>query len=170
MTEQQLYEYRIGPEDLLTIAVWQNVDVTRTVVVRPDGMISLPLINDVRAADLTPEQLRDILVKRLEEFIPSVEVSVIVMEIGSMKISVLGEVNSPGRFALLGQTTVLDALAMAGGLKAFANQKRIVITRQEGKTKKRLFFDFDKANQASGTDENFVLKSGDIIMVPSRNF
>jgi polysaccharide biosynthesis/export protein len=169
-TEQQTYEYRIGPEDRLAIDVWQNEDVSRTVVVRPDGMITLPLLNDVRAEGLTPEQLRDILATRLEEFIPNVEVAVIVMEIGSIKVSVLGEVQTPGRFVLRDQATILDALALAGGFKEYANRKRIVITRQEGQKRQRYFYNFDNADQAYGADENFMLKRGDIIVVPSRNF
>ena len=165
--ERQPFEYRIGPEDTLSIDVWQNSDISRQVMVRPDGMISLPLLDDVRAAGLTPEELRDVLVERLEVFIPNVQVSVIVTLIGSMKVSVLGAVNNPGRYTFIDRITVLDALAMAGGLKDFAARKRIVIKRQEGQVKKRFIFDFDKANKSADVnDGNFDLKPGDIIMVP----
>ena len=169
-TEKQTYEYRIGPEDRLAIDVWQNEDVSRTVVVRPDGMISLPLLNDVRAVGLTPEELREVLATQLEEFIPNIELSVSVLEISSMKISVLGEVNTPGRYALWDQTTVLEAIAMAGGLKAFANRRRVIINRQEGQTKTQLVVNLDKVEQANGGDADVTLKRGDVIIVPSRNF
>src|SRR5213593_908847 len=107
-------EYRIGPEDVLYVAVWKNEAMSREVPVRPDGMISLPLLNDVQAAGLTPMQLREVLMRRLAEYIPTPEVSVIVQEVRSSKISILGEVVHPGRYDLKGRTTVLDLLALAG--------------------------------------------------------
>src|SRR5881628_3510854 len=112
-TLPMLDAYRIGPEDTLQIVVWKNEAMSRTVPVRPDGMISLPLLNDVQAAGLTPMELRDLLVKGLAEYMPSPEVSVIVQEVRSSKISILGEVAHPGRFDLKGRTTVLDLLALA---------------------------------------------------------
>ena len=106
-------DYRIGPEDLLHIIVWKNDPMSRIVLVRPDGHISLPLLNDVKAAGLTPMQLRDILVKNLAEYMPSPEVSVIVNDIRSFKVSVIGEVIRPGRYELKSATTALDVLAAA---------------------------------------------------------
>src|SRR5256885_6984768 len=120
-------DYRIGPEDLLYSAVWKNESLSRQVPVRPDGMISLPLLNDVRAEGMTPMQLRDVLIRRFSEYMPDPEVSVIVQEIHSPKASVLGEVVHPGRYDLKGRTTVLDLLAAAGGLTEFASRSRIVI-------------------------------------------
>src|SRR3989441_1216166 len=105
-------DYRIGPEDLLDIAVWNNASISRTVPVRPDGKISLPLLNDVQAAGLTPIQLREILIKKLAEYTPTPEVSVIIREVHSFKVSVIGEVKRPGRHELKSRATVLDALAM----------------------------------------------------------
>src|SRR5205814_1771204 len=105
--------YVIGPEDVLDIAVWDSPELTRTVPVRPDGKISLPLLNDVIAAGLTPMELRDVLLKKLVDYIPSPEVSVIVTDVRSAKVSVLGAVAHPGRFDLRGRLTVLDALALA---------------------------------------------------------
>lgn len=162
--------YRIGPSDVLAISVWENEALSRTVVVRPDGMISLPLLNDVRAAGLTPEQLRTELATRLQEYIPNVEVSVIVNAVNSMKVSVLGEVGSPGRYAFESHMTVLDALAVAGGLKDFAARKRIVIMRQEGQERKHFYFNYDKVMASDGTGGNFELRPGDIIFVPLTNF
>lgn len=160
-------EYRIGPEDVLDIAVWKNVELTRTVPVRPDGMISLPLINDVRAVGLTPLELREVLAKRLEEYIPSPQVSVIVSAVHSFKVSVIGEVGFPGRHEIRSGTTVLDALAMSGGLKEFAARSRIVVMRQDGRGgTKRLPFNYDNAITEGGESENFSLRPGDIVVVP----
>src|SRR5262245_53710508 len=127
-----LEEYRIGPEDVLNISVWKNDPMSRTVPVRPDGMISLPLLDDVRAAGLTPMQLRELLVQKLAEYVPSPSVSVIVSEVRSFKVSVLGEVNRPARYELKSRTTVLDVIALAGGFKLYAARTRIIIIRIEG--------------------------------------
>ena len=158
--------YRIGVSDVLAIDVWENAAVSRTVVVRPDGMISLPLLNDVRAAGLTPEQLRVELATQLHEYIPDAEVSVVVSAVNSMKVSVLGEVKNPGRYAFESNMTILDALALAGGLKDFAARKRIAVMRQEGQERKYLYFDYDKIVAGDGTVGNFALRPGDIVLVP----
>src|SRR5438034_6178648 len=118
--------YRIGPEDTLLISVWKNDAITKTVPVRPDGMISLPLVQDVQAAGLTPMELRDALTKKLSEFMPSPEVSVIVTEVRSFKVSVIGEVVKPARYELKSRATVLDVLAIAGGFNEFAKRKGVV--------------------------------------------
>jgi polysaccharide export outer membrane protein len=144
--------------------VWENDALTREVPVRPDGMISLPLLNDVRAAGLTPMELRAALAERLAAFMPQPEVSVIVLEVRSPKVSVLGEVARPGRYALTGRTTVLDLLAQAGGLSEFAARSRIVVLRRRGPAVVRLRFDYDKA-LADGAAGNFDLEPGDIVMV-----
>ena len=157
-------EYRIGPEDRLQITVWKNEALSREVPVRPDGMISLPLLNDIPAAGLTPMELRLRLIDRLSEYMPSPEVSVMVQEVHSPKVSILGEVIHPGRYALKDRTTVLDLLAQAGGLSEFAARSRIVVLRRKGTRVVRLRFDYDKA-LADGMVENFELESGDIVMV-----
>jgi len=159
-------DYRIGPEDVLDIAVWNNTAISRTVPVRPDGKISLPLLNDVQAAGLTPMQLRDVLIKKLAEYIPAPEVSVIVREVHSIKVSVIGEVKKPGRHGLKSRATVLDALAMAEGLGEFAARGRIIILRPDGNTLKRIPFNYNKVVSTDGELENFMLQPGDIIVVP----
>jgi polysaccharide export outer membrane protein len=159
-------EYRIGPEDVLDIAVWNNASISRTVPVRPDGKISLPLLNDVQAAGLTPMQLREVLIKKLAEYMPTPEVSVIVREVHSFKVSVIGEVKRPGRHELKSRATVLDVLALAEGLGEFASRGRIVILRPEGNTLKRIPFNYNKVVSANGELENFMLQPGDIIVVP----
>src|SRR5438309_11288701 len=109
-------DYRIGPEDVLDIAVWNNASLSRTVPVRPDGKISLPLLNDVQAAGLTPMQLRDVLIKKLAEYTPTPEVSVIIREVQSFKVCVIGEVKRSGRRGRRSRAMGLDALALPVGL------------------------------------------------------
>ena len=159
-------DYLIGPEDVLDISVWNNAAISRTVPVRPDGKVSLPLLNDVQAAGLTPMQLRDVLIKKLTEYMPTPEVSVIVREVHSFKVSVIGEVKKPGRHELKSRATVLDVLALAEGLGEFAARGRIVILRHEGNTLKRIPFNYNKVVSADGELENFALLPGDIIVVP----
>jgi polysaccharide export outer membrane protein len=156
--------YRIGPEDLLQISVWKNESLTRAVQVRPDGKISLPLLNDVQAAGLTALELREVLSQKLAAYMSSPEVSVIVADIRSFKVSVIGEVSRPGRLELKSWTTVLDALALAGGFTPFASRSRIVILQPDGKSMKRIPFNYNKA--LAGEQENFYLRNGDIVLVP----
>jgi polysaccharide export outer membrane protein len=165
-TTAPLQEYRIGPEDVLDITVWKNPELTRTVSVRPDGRISVPLLNDIEAANLTPMELRDILAKGYAEFVNAAEVSVIVREIHSFKVTVMGMVRTPGRFELRSQATALDALAMAGGFSEFAKRDRIVVFRSNGRGGMQRF-GLNYAGILDGsTEENFVLRPGDIIAVP----
>jgi polysaccharide export outer membrane protein len=138
--------------------------LTRSVQVRPDGKISLPLVNDVQAAGLTALELRDVLSQKLAAYMPSPEVSVIVSDIRSFKVSVIGEVGRPGRLELRSWTTVLDALALAGGFTQFASRSKIVILQPDGKTMKRIPFNYNKA--LDGEQENFYLRNSDIILVP----
>ena len=159
-----LEAYRIGPEDSLLVTVWKNEPLSRTVPVRPDGMISLPLLNDIQAAGFTPLELRDVIMKKLAEYMPAPEVSVIITEVRSFKVSVIGEVAKPARYDLKSWTTVLDVLALAGGFNEFAARNRIVVLRQNGKNMKRIPFNYYKA--AGGEQENFYLRPGDIVLVP----
>jgi len=159
-------DYLIGPEDVLDIAVWNTAEITRTVPVRPDGKISLPLVNDVQAAGLTPMQLRQTLMTALAPYMPSPTVSVIVREIHSFKVTVIGEVKTPGRYELKSRSTVLDLLAMAGGLSQYAARGRIVVLRQDGGMARELPFPYDKLTGKNAGSENFCLKPGDVILVP----
>jgi len=157
--------YKIGPEDVLDISVWKSPELSRSVPVRPDGKVSLPLVNDIKAAGLTPEQLRQELTTRLSEFIPAPEVAVIVREVHSAKAAVVGAVRSPGRFELRSPATVLEIIAMAQGFTDFAERDRIVILRQNGRTTVRIPFRYTKLE--IGTDQdNFFVEPGDIIVVP----
>lgn len=159
-------EYRIGPEDVLDIHVWNNAVLSRTVPVRPDGNISLPLVNDVQAAGLTPMELRTVLTKKFTAYMPAPEVAVIVREVHSFKVSVIGEVKKPGRYELRSGTTVLDAIAMAEGLTEFASRGGIVILRREGTHLKRIPFSYKKVASGDSEQQNFYLWRDDIILVP----
>jgi polysaccharide export outer membrane protein len=163
---ERIVGYKIGPEDILQISVWNNEALSRTVPVRPDGKISLPLLNDVQAAGLTPMELRDVLTKRIAEYMPNPEVSVIVNDVKSFKVSVLGNVMKPGRYEIKSTATVMDAIAMAEGLNPYASKSRIVVLRQNGRKTDRLPFDFDKVRDGDGRQVNFYLRPGDIVMVP----
>jgi polysaccharide export outer membrane protein len=158
-------EYLIGPEDVLDISVWKNPELSRKVPVRPDGKVSLPLVNDIQAAGLTPTALRQQLVERFSEYIPAPEVAVIVREVHSMKVAVVGSVKTPGRYELKSAATVLELIALAQGFTEFAARDRIVILRQEKGETKRIPFNYRKV---AGGDEqaNLVVQSGDIIVVP----
>ncbi len=159
-------EYRIGPEDVLDVAVWNNTAVSRTVPVRPDGRISLPLLNDVQASGLTPAELRDALMKRLADYMPNPEVSVIVREVRSFKVSVIGEVKTAGRYELRSRATVLDVLALAGGFNEFASRTRVMVLRPEGAGVRRIPFNYNKVVSRDAEEENFLLQPGDIVVVP----
>jgi polysaccharide export outer membrane protein len=168
-TEGPVAEYLIGPEDVLDIAVWNNTEISRTVPVRPDGKISLPLLNDVQAAGLTPMQLRDALIKLLATYIPAPTLSVIVREVHSFKVTVIGEVKTPGRYEIKSRSTVLDVLALAGGLTDYAARGRIVVLRDEGGRTHKVPFPLDKLTTTNGDKTgqmNFCVSPGDIIMVP----
>lgn len=167
-------EYLIGPEDVLDIAVWNNTEMSRTVPVRPDGKISLPLLNDVHADGMTPMQLRDALAASLAEFIAAPNVSVIVREIHSFKVAVIGEVKTPGRFELKGRATVLDLLALAGGPTEYAARGRIVVLRREPNGTRQIPFPYDKLTEKnepataskSNGQHNFCVQPGDVVLVP----
>jgi polysaccharide export outer membrane protein len=158
--------YRIGPEDLLEIDVWNRAELSRKVPVRPDGRISLPLLNDVLAAGLTPMELRDELLKRLTEFEAAPEVSVIVTEVHSFRVSVLGEVARPGRFELKSPVRLVDALAMAGGLTQFASRSNILVLRSKADGLETLRFDYDRLRAADPRALTFPLQTDDVLLVP----
>jgi polysaccharide export outer membrane protein len=159
-------DYVIGAEDLLQVSIWKNEAMSRTLPVRPDGKISLPLLHDIHAAGLTPLQLRDKIAAALAEFMPNPEVSVTVMEVKSYRVSVLGEVQKPGVLQLKAPTTVMEALALAGGFKDFASPSKIIIFRKDGSGQtQRLRFNYNRA-VGNGGEENVSLKSGDVVVVP----
>lgn len=156
--------YVIGPEDVLYIHVWREDLLSRTVPVRMDGNISLPLIDEVKATGLTPLQLKEVLVEKLKKFIDEPNVSVIVMEANSQKVYISGQVRNPGVFRLRSETSILQIIPMAGGFTEWADQKKILVIRKENGKEKRIPVNYKKI--VEGKERNFSLKSGDTIIVP----
>jgi polysaccharide export outer membrane protein len=158
--------YVIGAEDILYIHVWREEALSRTVPVRMDGYISLPLIHEIRAAGLTPLQLKEELTRRLKEFIENPNVSVIVMEANSFKVYVSGQVRNPGVYRLRSETTILQIIPMAGGFTDWANQKKILVIRKEDGKEKRFVINYKSLMKGENLESNLILKAGDTIIVP----
>jgi len=161
-----LPEYVIQPNDLLEIVVWGEPDISRTVLVRPDGRISLPLVQDLLASELTPVELKAQMENRLQEFIDSPNVTVIVTAIQSYKVYVLGKIQSPGGIVVEKPITVLQALTLAGGFQEYADESEISIVRTSGQ--KHLVFEFNYKDVIKGkkAEQNIMLQSGDVVIVP----
>lgn len=157
--------YTIGPQDVLDINVWKEDQLTKTVPVRPDGKISLPLLNDIQAAGLTPTQLATQITESLKKYVTDPQVTVIVREINSQRVYLIGEVLRAGAYPLLPGMTVLQALSSAGGFTQFANTKKIYVLRTENGKQEKFPFNYKDALSAK-SDENIVLKAGDQIVVP----
>ena len=158
--------YVIGPEDVLSINVWKEEALSRTVLVRMDGKISLPLVDDVQAAGLTARQLKELLTKKLGEFIDNPNVSVIVTEPNSFKVYVSGQVKTPGVYRLRNETTLLQIIPMAGGFTEWANQKKILVIRREDGREKRMTINYKRIVSGKDLDSNILLKPGDTVIVP----
>ncbi len=158
--------YVIGAEDVLNISVWKEPEVTRTVPVRPDGKISLPLINDIQAAGLTPAQLTALIMEKLNKYFTDPQVTVIVTAINSRRIYILGEVNRSGTYQLLPNMTVLQALSGAGGFSQFANLKGIYVLREENGKQIKFPFNYKEVIKGNRPEQNILLKPGDTIVVP----
>jgi polysaccharide export outer membrane protein len=164
-------EFLIGPEDVLDVVVWRNQDLSRTVVVRPDGMISIPLIGDVEATGVTANQLAERLAARLKEVKESPSVTVSVKEVNSYNVYVLGEVAKPGKYQLKSHTTVLQAIAMAGGFTLYASKNKMQVVRNrvngDGRPQEiRIPARYDDLVSGKGELGNFILKAADIVVVP----
>jgi polysaccharide export outer membrane protein len=159
--------YIIGADDVLSINVWKEQEVSRTVPVRSDGKISLPLAGEVQASGETPLQLEKILAAKLQSFISEPEVTVIVTEIKSQKFNILGLVSKPGTFPLTSSLTVLDAIALAGGFRDFAKQKSIYVLRKSPDGgESRLPFNYKEVIKGNNMAQNIKLQPGDTIVVP----
>ncbi len=156
-------QYVIGPEDLLLIYVWKEESITKTVPVRIDGKISLPLINEIQAAGLTPLQLKEALTEKLKGFIENPTVTVTVMEANSFKVFLSGEVKKPGVYAIRSEITLLKLIIMAGGFTEWADQKRILVITKENGKEKRLTVNYKKIIE--GEEPDIVIKSGDTVIV-----
>jgi polysaccharide biosynthesis/export protein len=160
-------DYVIGPDDVLSIVFWRENDLSAEVVVRPDGKISLPVINDVVAMGLTPEQLRKALTEAAIRYVEDPNVSVVVKEIKSRRVFIMGQVSKAGPYSLMAPTTVMQLIALAGGLSEFAKQDEIVILRQEPDgTQASLQFNYRDVMKRKNLQQNIQLKPGDTVIVP----
>jgi polysaccharide biosynthesis/export protein len=158
-------EYVIGPDDVLHIAVWKEADLTATLPVRPDGKISLPLLNDVQAAGMTPMQLAISLTEKLRKYLADPRVTVVVTQINSKRIYLVGEVSRTGAMPMLPNMTVLQALSTAG-LTQFANTKKIYVMRNQDGKQVKMPVNYRKLVKGQDTDRNYILRPGDTIVVP----
>jgi polysaccharide export outer membrane protein len=159
-------DYRIAPGDEIEISVWRDESLTRRLKVPPDGVVSFPLINDIDVKGLTVAELRELSRKKLSEYVPDATVSVLLLESGSMTGYVVGKVRKPGSYRIGLNTTVMQLLAMAGGLDPFANEKKLQILREiDGETVK-IPFNYRDVSRGENLNQNIVLQRGDVVVVP----
>ncbi len=159
-------DYVIGPDDVLDVRFWKDQDMSGEVVVRPDGRISMPLINDVQAPGMTPDQLRSRLTEEARRFVETPNATVIVKTINSRKVFITGQVEKPGPYPLTSRVTVVQLIAMAGGLREYAEAEKIVIMRGEGGRMTPLKFDYTKLTEGKNVSQNIELRPGDTVIVP----
>jgi polysaccharide export outer membrane protein len=159
-------DYVIGPEDVLGVVYWRDKDMTGDVAVRPDGKISLPLLNDVQAAGMTPAQLRDRLVDASKQYFEDPSITVVVKQMNSRKVFITGEVGKPGPYPLVGPTTVLQLISIAGGLREYAESKKILIVRNENGKPTSFLFNYKDVVSRKNLRQNIELKPGDTVIVP----
>jgi polysaccharide export outer membrane protein len=165
-TSQEDNEYQIGPGDVLEIMVWKEPDISRTVTVRLDGKISLPLVDDIQAANSTPLQVKDRITKALRGYVDAPAVYVMLLEARSKKIYVIGKVNSPGEKPLEKHMSLLQAISMAGGFADWADTNDIVIIRKGPKGQTRMKVDYRRAVSGKDMGQNILLQPDDVIVVP----
>jgi polysaccharide biosynthesis/export protein len=158
--------YVIGPDDVLAILFWRDKDTSAEVKVRPDGQITLPLLNDIHAAGLTPDQLRAEIQKAAEQYFEEPNVSVVVQQVNSRKVYITGNVGQPGPYPLTSRTTVLQLIATAGGLANFAKRDRIVVMRTEKGQTQSYKFNYKDVSQGKNLAQNIELRPGDTVIVP----
>ena len=158
--------YIVGDSDVIHVNVWKEPEVSQTVVVRTDGNISLPLINEVRVSGMTPLQIQDLVAEKLKGFLNNPQVTVTVIEIRSKRAFITGEVSRPGTYSLNAQTTVLQLIAQAGGFTPFAKKDSIVVLRTEDGRQSRLKFKYKEVVQGKKTEQNIALHPGDTVVVP----
>ena len=158
--------YVIGTDDLLSIVYWKDKDMSSESQVRPDGKISLPLLNEITAAGLTPDELRQKITEESRKFMEDASITVVVRQINSRKVFITGEVNKPGPYPLTSATSVMQLIAMAGGLREYANSKKIVIMRTDGGRSLSLPFNYPAVTSGKNLKQNIELKPGDTVVVP----
>ncbi|MBX2836331.1 MAG: polysaccharide export protein [Gammaproteobacteria bacterium] len=159
-------EYRIGPEDVLHISVWKEKDLDREVLVRPDGGVSFPLVGDLQVSGRTPVEVQDEIRARLQRFVPDAEVTVSVDKVSGYTVFVLGEVNKPGQFTLGRYVDVVQALTLAGGTTPYASERSIQVLRRQDGQERTYSFDFRDIKRGRNLEQNIILQSGDVVVVP----
>lgn len=158
--------YQIGPGDILTVSVWKEEGLQQEVLIRPDGGMSFPLAGDLHAGGKTIVELQKLLIRKIKRYIPDPVVTVSVREIKNNKIFVIGKVNRPGEFVATHYVDVMQALAMAGGLNAYANSNNIKILRRVKAGVRSMSFEYDEVSSGKELQQNIILKSGDVVVVP----
>jgi polysaccharide biosynthesis/export protein len=156
----------IGPEDVLTVVFWREKDLSTDAAVRPDGMITVPLLNDVQASGLTPEALRERIQAAATKFVADPSVTVVVKAINSRKVFITGNIAKPGQYPLAGPTSVMQLIAMAGGLQEFADADRILIMRTESGKQIAKRFNYEDVREGKNLNQNIELQPGDTVIVP----
>jgi polysaccharide export outer membrane protein len=159
-------DYVIGADDVLDVSVWKEQELTRSLQVRPDGKISMPLVGDVQAAGLTPGQLAQSVSEKLKKYLTAPQVTVILTQINSQRVYVTGEVTRPGAYPVLPGMTILQAISSAGGLTQFANGKKIFLMRDENHIQTKYPFSYKEVLDGRKAEENRPVKAGDTIVVP----
>jgi len=159
-------DYVIGPEDVVGILFWRDTDMTADVTVRPDGMITLPLLGDLRAGGLTPDALRDLVKREAAKLMEDPNITVVIRTINSRKVFISGEVTNAGAYPLAGPRTVLQLIALAGGLTEYADSKNIRIVRTEQGRTSSFKFNYKEVSKGLKLDQNIQLKPGDTVIVP----
>lgn len=158
--------YKIGPGDVLEISVWKDESLSRQVIVPPDGKISFPLVGDVNTSQLTVGDLRTKIKEKLSEYVHDAPVSVMFLQVNSLKAYVIGKVNNPGEFDITMDTTVIQLLAKAKGLNPFASEGRIHVLRQSGGKTEKIPFDYKEALKGEKLEQNIIVQRGDVVVVP----
>ena len=158
--------YQIGPGDVLEISVWKDESLSREVVVPPDGVISFPLIGDLNVKYMTVTDVRKAITKKLSEYVPDATVSVILLNLNSLKAYVIGKVHKPGQYAITMETSVMQILSMAGGINPFADGNKILILRQINKKTVKIPFNHNQVMKGENLQQNILIQRGDVVVVP----
>ena len=158
--------FHVGPGDVIEISVWRDENLSRELVITPDSILSYPLIGDVNVAGMSVTEIRRVISKKLAEYVPDASVAVIVKQINSLKVYVIGQVKNPGVFPITQETRVMQVLAMAQGLTPFAAERDIHILRYTDKNTEKIGFDYKEVLKGNNLEQDIVLKRGDVIVVP----
>jgi polysaccharide export outer membrane protein len=158
--------YELGPGDVVEISVWKDESLSRTLVIPPDGVISFPLIGDIKLKSMTVENLRSRVTQLLADYVPDATVTVILAELNSLKAYVIGKVNKPGAYTITMDSTVMQLLSIAGGLNPFAAENKIHILRRINNKTIKIPFDYDQVLKGNNLEQNIVLRRGDVVVVP----